>query len=813
MADNPGAELAEYVRTRRLRAALTQEMLAERAGLTVDTVGVLERGLRRRLYPHTARAIADALGLSDQERAELAALARGSPSAPGDAHLTSALPPPVALAATQPDSSPPSVASAGLPSGSLPAPLSSFVGRERELTAVSLLLSRGVRLLTLTGAGGSGKTRLAVEAARVVGRSLPDGVWFIELASLLSPEHVPQAVATALGLGEAPEQSPTQAIVAMLRERAALLVLDNCEHVLDACAALVSALLRGCPDLTIVATSRLPLHVLGERQYAVPPLAVPNKASLIDIASLAAIPAVELFVERAQAVRADFALTGANAPAVAEICTRLDGLPLALELAAARVRALSPVMLLAHLDRRLPLLTGGVRDLPVRHQTIRNTVASAYDLLSASEQALYRRLAVFVGGFTLAAAESVCDTGDGLIPDVLEGIESLVDHSLLLQLEGVDGEPRFAMLEIIREYGLEQLAASGEETAVRSAHAGYFVVFVEDAGRHGPGRGALKRRLESDRANLRAAVSYCAAAADGGEQLLRLTAALGYSWFLQGHAGEGRAWCDAALATPAAADHPTLRARVLFTAGQVAWDAGNLPEARSLLDESITGARAAKDGRWLARALYLLGEVLWGLEEQDAARVVTEESAAVATAAGHTWELGLALQRLGTQAFRLGDWAGARTRYVESLKQLRRVDDPAAVAFVIRNLGYVAQAEGRYEEALRSMIESVTINQGIDDLRGVAAGIAALAGLFVALDDPQRAARLSGAVATVLGRAGASALHPRDRLLHDRTLAAERAALDQAELAALWANGHALTVEAAVSLASSGLDRAAGILP
>jgi non-specific serine/threonine protein kinase len=393
--------------------------------------------------------------------------------------------------------------------------------------------------------------------------------------------------------------------------------------------------------------------------------------------------------------------------------------------------------------------------------------------------------------------------------DVLDDLTSLTEKSLLRQQEDAQGEPRLVMLETIREYGLERLVASGEEAAVRRAHADCYAAFATHAELHAPTRGALTRQLKADDANLRAALSYSGATADGGERLLRLAAALGDFWFFLGRTSEGRAWCEAALARPEAAAHPALRARVLFSAGQNAWDRDDLPAARSLLEASAAGARAAGDSRCLLRALHALGEVLWALDDPDGASAVTDDLAACAGTVGDTWERGLTLERLGMQAFGLGDLAAARACFEQSLAQLRRMKDPYMAAYVVRNLGYVAQAEGRYEEALQHMTESVTINQEIDDLRGVAAALAALAGLAVAQGQPALAAQLSGAAAATLERTGAAALHPRDRAVHERTFAAERAALDAATFDAMHAEGRVLSVDAALTLASTCLGWAA----
>ena len=386
---------AEQIRRYRLRAGLSQEALAERAGLAASAISALERGARRRPHPHTLQALADALGLGEAERMALTASSRET--APGPA--AAAAPPPAPPRSTN-----------------LPAPLTSFVGRERELAGAAALVQAGVRLVTLTGPGGAGKTRLAMEGARAVQHHFPDGVWFVDLVPLTDAGLVPQAVAAVLGVREGPAASFTRAITEWLRPRTVLLVLDNCEHLLDACADLVAALLPACPHLTVVATSRAPLAVTGEQVYPVPLLPAPPQewtptgGDAATVAALLAFPAVRLFVDRAQAVWPDFELTAANGAAVAEVCRRLDGLPLALELAAARVRVLPPEQIAARLTDRFRLVAGTGREVQPRQQTLRALIDWSHDLLRAPEQALLRRLAVFVGGWTLEAAEAVCSS-------------------------------------------------------------------------------------------------------------------------------------------------------------------------------------------------------------------------------------------------------------------------------------------------------------------------------------------------------------------------------------------------------------------
>jgi predicted ATPase len=450
----------------------------------------------------------------------------------------------------------------------LPIQLTDVVGRERELTEVRRLLGRA-RLVTLTGAGGVGKTRLALTVAEELGETFADGVAFVDLAPAVHPEAVPLAIARTLGIRHDGDLPLVERLANALHDRDVLLILDNFEHVLPA-APSVLELLQAAPHVTALVTSRAPLRVRGEREFPVSPLACQTTTGNEPVNALLRYPALKLFVMRAQDVRPDFALTQANATAVAEICRRLDGLPLALELAAARIRVLSPEAMLGPLGQGLTLLTGGPRDLPARQQSLRATIAWSYELLSPAEQAMFRRAAVFAGDFSLDAAEWVAGVGSGVSkagpivrpsatrnppPDTLDLLASLVEKNLLSRREGPESGPRFAMLKTVRDFGLEQLEARGEADGAHHAHAAYFVAFVEEAAPHvrRAQRESWLRRIDAEMDNLRSAVAWSSAGADGGEALVRIVVALSFLyWRICGHLHEGWRWCELALAMPAA---------------------------------------------------------------------------------------------------------------------------------------------------------------------------------------------------------------------------------------------------------------------
>jgi predicted ATPase/class 3 adenylate cyclase len=722
-------------------------------------------------------------------------------------------------------------------SNNLPLQATPLIGREREVEAVcERLRSPETRLLTLVGPGGTGKTRVGLQAVAELVEDFDDGVFFVPIATITDPELVAPTIARVLGLSEGGAQPPEELLQGYLRERQTLLLLDNLEQVIES-APVLDGLLSAAPKLKILATSRTPLGLYGEQEFPVPPLSVPDPESLPPLENLASYEAIGLFLERARAVRPEFSLTQENAPAVVEICERLDGLPLAIELAAARIKLLPPRVLLERLGNRLKLLTGGARNLPERQRTLRNAIEWSYGLLEEGEKMLFGRLGVFSGGATLEAMEAVCDARGDLPADVFDGASSLLDKSLLRQEEGAGGEPRFVMLETIHEFANAKLEGSGEAEGLGRLHAEYFLALSEEAepGLKGPEQEMWLERLEPEHNNMRAALSWAMIRGES-EVGLRLAGALWRFWWMRGYFDEGRRWLEEILAQNEGAPAP--RGKALEGLSWLSHLQGDLDRAEAVAEEGLElSAEAGVETSTVASLRSTLGEVVRSRLEHERAKELFEESVRLYREIGDRWGVAWSLGSLANVAGDRGDHEQAKILYEEGLALSRRLGDAGPLGDYLNSLGYEFLLEGNLEKAAELTEEAAMLfrKQGrrshlqyvLDNLGWVALlqrdheraealyqenlvlcrelgdrltasdsleGLACNAG---AEGDAERAARLIGA-AEALHEATGYRPAPRDRSLREPYLAAAHAQLGEAAWSAAWEEGRSMEFEDAV---------------
>lgn len=809
-----GALLRRY----RTDAGMTQEKLAERAGLSVRGISDLERGLNRTPYRATIERLIGALELRQEQGLALEAAInrRRGPAIPPLLHG----------------------------SGTLPIPPTALIGRDRdEAAVVKLLRWEGRRLLTLTGPGGVGKTRLALQVAAAMAADFADGALFVPLAAIRDPTLVLPAIAARVGVRDLAGQTLQENITAHLQEREVLLLLDNFEQVLPA-APCIAEILAACPRVKALITSRAALRLRGEQIAEVGPLPGPAAVDGCTLEELLRYPAVALFLQCAQLVKPDFIFSEADARIAAHICLRVDGLPLAIELAAARLTILSPRALLQRLDRRLQVLTGGTREVEARQQTMRNTIAWSHDLLDVDEQAVFRCLAIFAGGCSVEAAEAVCVAPPTAQRDIFDILTTLVDQNILIVQHHDGVEPRFSMLETIKEFGRECLDV--ETATVQARHSTYFLRLTEQAAPElrGQNQGIWLARLDRDYDNLRAALA-CSIETGNTELGLRIAGGLWWFWYMRGYLSEGRQWLERLLHAEQAAGTtvpPDVRAAALRAAGILATEQGDYPRAIDLIEEALLLVRQRGDPQVEATLLNVLGNIAKYQTSYERAAALYGEALQLFRGLGDARSISVTLNNLGSLAKEQNDHAQAMALYDESLTMRRALGDQRGIAIVLSNIGTMAHGQGDFDRAVRTGEESVAILRDLGD-KDLAAALDTLARAVLAQGDTQRAMGLYreglsvsraagerqlmalcleglGHVASAQGNAehgatlygAGAALHeaigallsPAEEAHNANHFETARQTLGPAGFAAAWELGQAMPLDEAVGLALDG---------
>jgi predicted ATPase/DNA-binding SARP family transcriptional activator len=692
------------------------------------------------------------------------------------------------------------------PKTNLPVPLTSFVGRDREIEDLRHLLNTS-RLLTLTGSGGIGKTRLAIQVANDVARSYRDGVWLLELASLIDGRLVPQTVAQVLEVRESLGQPLIEALQDFLHEKQTLLVLDNCEHLISACAQLAFDLLSHCTKLKILATSREALGITGETTFSVPTLSFPILSNMSQLQDLKEFESIQLFVERATAIQPDLALTQVNAFAVTQICHRLDGLPLAIELAAARVKMLSLDEIAKRLDDRFRLLVQGSRTVLPRHQTLRATIDWSYELLSEKERILLRRLSVFAGGFTLESAE-VVTSGEGITPSqMMDLLGNLIDKSLVIPYGWsgtVESETRYGMLETIHEYAREKLKEAGEEATIRERHLEYFASFVRRAqqGIYSTEQAPWFRRLDQEIDNLRVALDgENSFASSMRQKQFVIISSLSLFWE-RSYRSEIVENLKKILVRDAGSESTAEKARALDVGGFLLWCSSRLPEARTYLEESIQIAEKLQEDSLLVWPLMYLGWTFWGLGQYESAQGSLERSLSIARSLGENGRgaVAVAMAYLGDIPYAQGNLTEARRLYQEAILALRELHNPSMLSPSLRRLGYVEVREEHFAPAVQLFCESLEFNRQVRHQHGTVASLAGFAAIHLAKKNFEQAAILYGCIENLLRTSGQPFMFT-DTVEYERCIAQLKQSLDEKILSAAWSKGGLMTLEQAVDYA------------